>query len=189
MFEGDKMLERIVPFAHKIIKEYISTDGTVIDMTAGNGKDTLFLASLAEHVYAFDIQVEAIKNTNRLLLVSKVNNVTTIHDNHINVANYVKEKVQCVVFNLGYLPKGNPSITTTATTTLVALQNVLPLMKKNSIISITLYIGHENGLLESNCIKEYVSKLPSHMYSVLQYSTLNKNNAPYNIFIEKIGEE
>ncbi len=40
---------------------------TVVDATVGNGNDTLLLARLASFVYGFDIQKEAINNTDSLL--------------------------------------------------------------------------------------------------------------------------
>lgn len=182
------MLERIIPFAHKKISEYVTENDIAVDMTAGNGNDTLYLSSIAKHVYAFDIQENAIATSKSLLDKHHVSNVSLIHDSHINVSQYVKDSVSVAVFNLGYLPNGDKSITTTASTTLQALDALLPLMKKQSLISITIYIGHEQGIVESNMVKEYAMNLPSNQYNVLLYSMLNKNNAPYNIFIEKIGE-
>jgi len=188
MFEGDYMLERILPFAHNKINEYTSKDDIVIDMTAGNGNDTLFLASLSKKVYAFDIQKEAISNTKKLLEENNVTNVELICDSHCNVQKYVSEKIQCAVFNLGHRPNGNPAITTVASTTISALKSLFPLMKVNSLISIVVYVGHQNGETESTQLYEYVSTLPSKTFDVGLYSTLNKKNAPYNILIEKIGE-
>ena len=188
MFEGDIMLKRIIPFAHSKIKEYLSKDDIAVDMTAGNGNDTLLLATLAKHVYSFDIQENAIANTRKLLEKNEQHNITTILDSHENVGKYVKEPIKCAVYNLGYLPKGDKTITTTASSTLKSLDNLLPLIKKNGLISITVYIGHDEGSVESDYVKEYVSKLPSNKYNVLLYSNMNKNNAPYNIFIEKIGD-
>lgn len=188
MFEGDNMIERITLFAHKNIEDFITKEDIAVDMTAGNGSDTLFLASLCKHVYAFDIQENAICNTKRLLESVGISNVTTILDSHVNVNKHVSEKVRCAVFNLGYLPKSDKIITTTGKTTLQAINNILPLMMKNSLISITVYTGHKEGYEESILLKEFVSTLPSNTYNVLQYSNLIKKNSPYNILIEKIGE-
>lgn len=44
---------------HEWIKAFTPID-TVVDMTAGNGYDTLFLAQHAKHVIAIDIQEDAI---------------------------------------------------------------------------------------------------------------------------------
>ena len=188
MFEGDIMLKRIIPFAHSKIKEYLTENDIAVDMTAGNGNDTLFLAKLCRHVYSFDVQNDAIKNTRRLLEENNIDNVTLILDSHENIDNHITESIQCAVYNLGYLPSGDKSITTTASSTLKSLDKLLPLMKKNSLVSITVYVGHKEGSLESKQVEDYASKLPSNKFNVLLYSNLNKRNAPYNIFIEKIGD-
>ena len=56
--------------SHDIIKKVVAEGDIVIDATAGNGHDTVMLASLVGEkgkVYAFDIQEVAIRNTeNRL---------------------------------------------------------------------------------------------------------------------------
>ena len=58
-------LERILPFARTLIQQHVSDDSIVIDATCGNGNDTHFLAQQVPNgnVYAFDIQDEAIKQT------------------------------------------------------------------------------------------------------------------------------
>ena len=129
-----------------------------------------------------------ISNTKKLLEENNVTNVELICDSHCNVQKYVSEKIQCAVFNLGHRPNGNPAITTVASTTISALKSLFPLMKVNSLISIVVYVGHQNGETESTQLYEYVSTLPSKTFDVGLYSTLNKKNAPYNILIEKIGE-
>ena len=89
-------------FIHKYIKPLVSKDDICVDMTLGNGNDTLFLSSLAKKVIGFDIAIEAINNSKEKL--KDVDNVILINDNHINVNSYVKEKVKLFIFNLGYLP-------------------------------------------------------------------------------------
>ena len=185
---GDDMLERIIPFAHSKVKEHINIDDIVVDMTAGNGNDTLFLASLCKHVYSFDIQANAISNTKNILSRNGLDNVTLIQDSHVYVSKYVKDQISCAIFNLGYLPRGDKSITTKGESTLKALDNLFPLLKPNGLVSITVYVGHPEGNKESELLEEYVSALPSNKFNVLLYKNLNKKNAPYNIFIEKIGE-
>lgn len=183
------MLDRIIPFAHKKVLEYINSDSICVDMTCGNGNDTLFLAKNSKFVYAFDIQEVAINNTRTLLQENKLENVDLIHESHSYVTDYVAEDVSVAMFNLGYLPQGDENIYTTGSSTIYALQRLLPLMSCKSLISITVYTGHENGFKESLELEEFVKTLSSKYYNVLRYSFLNKKNSPYNIFIEKLGEE
>ncbi|NLC10803.1 MAG: methyltransferase domain-containing protein, partial [Firmicutes bacterium] len=60
------MLPNAVKMAHRLIGEVIEDGDIVVDATAGNGHDTLFLARKVGPkgmVYAFDIKEEAILST------------------------------------------------------------------------------------------------------------------------------
>jgi tRNA G37 N-methylase Trm5 len=179
------MIKKVIPFVHSIVKENITENDCVIDMTMGNGNDTLFLSQLSKKVYAFDIQEEAIKATEKLLDKNKVNNVVLVHDSHINVLNYINEQVSIVVFNLGYLPGGDKSISTTYKDTIKAIENVLSILKQNGFIILTVYPGHKEGKIESDHLLDYVHSFSSKDYNVITYQFINKNNSPYNIIIEK----
>lgn len=50
-------------FVHKYLKGLITNKHIAVDMTCGNGNDTLFLAQHAGFVYAIDISQEAITKT------------------------------------------------------------------------------------------------------------------------------
>ena len=89
-------------FVHKYLKSLINDENICVDMTAGNGNDTLFLSNSAKKVYAFDISNITIKNTKEK--VKNKNNVILIHDNHANIDSYVNEDIDCAIYNLGYLP-------------------------------------------------------------------------------------
>ena len=59
-------LLRVLPFAKYLLSETIVPGETVVDATAGNGNDTLFLAEYVGengHVFAFDIQQAALEST------------------------------------------------------------------------------------------------------------------------------
>ena len=82
-------MKKILEYAHELLQSYVTKEDITVDMTAGNGHDTLFLAQISKYVYAFDIQEEAIKNTNKLLQEHNITNVKLIHDSHIFVNKYV----------------------------------------------------------------------------------------------------
>ena len=111
-------IERILPFSKSLIDSHVCESSIVIDATCGNGNDTLYLAEKVTNgfVYGFDIQKEAIDNTQ--LKVSDFNNVSLIQDSHENVKQHVLERhlnlIDCAIFNLGYLPKGDKSIVSKA---------------------------------------------------------------------------
>ena len=107
------------------ISQYLKNGDTAVDATCGNGHDTLALAKMgAGKIYAFDVQETALKNTERLLTEENIslNNIHLILDSHANMCNYIKEIVQVIVFNLGYLPSADKSITTSASSTIDAIQ-------------------------------------------------------------------
>jgi len=58
---------RPLEMAHDFLREVITDQDTVVDATMGNGHDTLFLAKLAKEVYAFDIQEQALVQTQKRL--------------------------------------------------------------------------------------------------------------------------
>ena len=76
-------LERILPFSKHLLERALSPGDVAIDGTAGNGHDTLFLAELVGetgHVYSFDVQKEAIINTQHKLEAANLTQVSLIHD-------------------------------------------------------------------------------------------------------------
>ena len=48
-------MKKAIEFAHDVLINKISTQDIFVDMTMGNGNDTLFLCKIAKFVYAFDI--------------------------------------------------------------------------------------------------------------------------------------
>ncbi len=179
------MLKRIIPFAHSTITQYITKDDFVIDATCGNGHDTLFLSKLAKHVYSFDIQEHALKNTKTLLDENQIGNVTLIHNSHDRF-DLVDVKPKVIMYNLGYLPGSDKSITTTHTTTISSIKKGLEILLVKGLISLTVYEGHPAGRIEGNEIQKFIQNLPPKDFNVILYITGNKKNSPYNIFIEKL---
>lgn len=186
----EKYLINATHLAKTILNNAISIGDIVIDATVGNGHDTEYLANRVGKkgkVYGFDIQELAINNTkDKLEKIGLSKSVNLILDGHENMDLYIKEDISCAVFNLGYLPKGDHSLTTKPKTTVLAIEKALRILKKNGVISITMYTGHEGGIDEKNCVEEYVSSLDQNYFSVLKCDFINqKNNPPQLILIEK----
>lgn len=61
----DYSMTSILDVAKQFITQLVPRDGVAVDFTMGNGHDTFFLSQWLEegHVYAFDIQEEAVKST------------------------------------------------------------------------------------------------------------------------------
>lgn len=168
----------MVEYVHQRILSY--NGEIVVDFTMGNGNDTLFLANHFSHVYAFDIQEEAlIKSQDKL---KKHDNVTYILDNHKNMEYYL-DQFDIGIFNLGYLPKSSSHITTHLSSSQKAITKAIELM--NKVLFIVVYPGHTEGKKESEWINQYVAHLDNHAFNVSRFQMLNKNHPPYVIEIEK----
>lgn len=125
---GRKGCERMgyntLTFAHDFIKRYVKPGDFCMDATAGRGRDTALLCSLvgAEgRVLAFDVQESAIAQTKQLLHTQNLS-AEVILDSHANLEQYAApESVDCIVFNFGRLPGGNPDIFTTEQSSIKAI--------------------------------------------------------------------
>ena len=100
---------------HEFLRRTVKPGDFCIDATAGKGRDTALLCRLtgdAGRVLAFDIQEAAVAQTKALLAAEGLT-AEVIRDSHANMERYaVAETVDCVVFNFGRLPGGDPSIFT-----------------------------------------------------------------------------
>ena len=174
-------------------KQFLSAhikDGiTAVDFTMGNGHDTLFLSkAIGENgkLYAFDIQDAALENTRARLEENNCPcNYSLIKASHSLVKEYVKEKIDVGVFNLGYLPGGDKSITTLRETTLPAVDAALDLLNDDGIILIAIYPGHAEGEIEGKLLTERLSTLDRKQICVSRFTILNSPTSPYFIAIEK----
>jgi methylase of polypeptide subunit release factors len=176
----------------KRIMTYTIKEGQIaIDCTVGNGNDTLFLASLVGEngrVYGFDIQNQAIDIAReKLSKAGFAKRVILIKDGHENIDKYIFDKVDFIVYNLGYLPSGDKSIKTTTFTTLKSLKKSLALLKSSGLLLITCYIGHEGGQEEKEAVEDLLISLNQKEYNVLQFNFINqKHNPPILYGVEKL---
>lgn len=181
------MLQRVLPFSKELLKQVVTPGDLAIDATAGNGHDTLFLAELTSpsgRVVAFDIQEAAIESTRER--VKEHSHVELVLGSHAELDRYVDRPVSAVMFNLGYLPKGDHSIITRPDSTLEAIRKSLKLLKTGGLVLLVIYYGHEGGIEEKDAVLEFVSGLPQKEHDVLRYGFINQQNSPpFLIAIEK----
>lgn len=150
--------------AHRIASQYISRGDIVIDATAGNGFDTLFLAQTVGEVgcvYAIDIQPSAIEIVQRKTIDAGVaNQVRIVQQSHSKLLQIVDAShagcVSAILFNLGYLPFGDKSLVTTPETTLPALDASLQLLKSGGLLSVLVYAGHLGGETEATAVQNWI---------------------------------
>ena len=110
--------------AHDFLRRQVKPGAVCIDATAGRGRDTALLCRLAGpagRVLAFDIQADAVRQTRKLLEQEGLT-AEVIQDSHANMEQYAApETVDCIVFNFGRLPGGDPHIFTVAESSIAAI--------------------------------------------------------------------
>ncbi len=171
-----------------LITPHIKPGGTVVDFTMGNGHDTLWLSRQVGdegRVYAFDIQQQALDNTAARLAEHGCTNVTLIKDSHSNVKDYVKEPICAGLFNLGYLPGGDRSITTLRQTTLPAIRAAIDLLEAGGGLLIAVYPGHAEGTAEGIEVTELLSGYDRRQMSCTQVRLVNSPTSPFFFLVEK----
>ena len=177
-------------FARQLIEGRLKNGGRALDGTAGNGRDTLFLAQLAGgsgKVWAFDIQAQALSNTAGLLREHGVEGqVELIAASHADLADYVREPLDAAMFNFGYLPGGDKTVTTTADSSVRAMQATAALLAEGGLLTAVVYSAHRAGRAEPAAIKQWAPALPQEQYQVLHYRFTNQRNHPPQLLaIEK----
>ena len=180
---------QITQWCAHFITDQVQPGDICIDATMGNGNDTILLSSLCKetgHVYAFDIQEQALAHTRqRLLDADAPQNYTLLLESHTNMDHYVQpESVSCIVFNLGYLPGGDHTKATQASSSIEALTRSLSLLKKGGLISLCIYSGGDSGFEERDAVLSWLKNLDSHKYLVIRSDYYNRpNNPPIPVLI------
>jgi len=166
-----KELSKSVEYSHKLINKIANKEKVAIDATLGNGHDSLFLSPLFRQVYSFDIQDLAIKRSKEKL--RDYNNVTIIHDSHSNLDKYINDKVDLVLFNLGFLPGSDKKIATNSYTTIQAIAKSYKLLNDDGKIIIIGYSRHLGGKKEIKDIEQYlIDNKHKYIKEIFEYEIL-----------------
>ncbi len=150
--------------AHRIASDYLTQGAIVIDATAGNGHDTLFLSEGVGStglVYAIDIQQQAIETVrNKLSTAGLLARVRLVLGDHAALATYIDPNhigsVRVAIFNLGYLPLGDKSKVTQPTTTIAGLDGAARMLGPGGLLSILAYRGHVGGDEEADAVRTWI---------------------------------
>ena len=174
---------------HDFLKAHVRPGSFCIDATAGKGRDTALLCRLSGEggrVLAFDIQPDAVRQT-RELLAREGLQAEVILDSHANMERYAAaSSADCVVFNFGRLPGGDPHIVTLAESSVQAIDAGLRLLKAGGVMAIALYYGKENGYEERDAVLAHLKTLDDRAYSVLACDWRNRRgDPPMPIFVWK----
>lgn len=150
-----------ITFAHALWKTWLTPTDRVVDATCGTGQDTLVLAQLAAHVEGFDLQEKAIEKTRVRLTESHLLDRVTLHNRcHSLLERYVLPPVRLIVYNFGYLPGGDKTVTTCKASSLASIQAATRLVGTRGALSLMLYPGHAAGRVEAEALIEWANSLP-----------------------------
>lgn len=173
---------QITEYCHRFLEMHLRPGDVCVDATAGNGNDTEFLCRICGEngrVYAFDIQAEAIANTEeRLKRCGLEKRAVLIRDGHERMGEYVKESVSAIIFNFGYLPGMDHSIATKPNTSVRAIEEGLKLLQPDGVMSLCIYSGRDSGYEERDAILSYLKELDMKRWLVILNQYYNRRNDP-----------
>jgi SAM-dependent methyltransferase len=186
-------LRDIQGLVRTFLQQVILPGDSVLDATAGRGRDTLFLAECVGptgKVYALDIQEQALTETRLLLRDKGVADRVIMHClDHARCREVIPERLRAVIFNLGYLPGGNHRIVTTKESTVKGIEEALLLLQVGGLVMLTVYRGHPGAEEEVCGLENFLTFLPKRDYSVLEGRYLNQGEKnPYWVMVQKNRE-
>eukprot|EP00884_Botryococcus_braunii_P007729 jgi/Botrbrau1/16958/Bobra.49_2s0021.1 len=178
---------RLTAVAHALWGQFVRAGDRVVDATAGNGADALFLARAvgpSGHLTIIDIQEDAVRSTRSVLEDSDegqrglLPSLSFVVGCHSRLEEHVQEAT-LVCFNLGYLPGwGRKGLVTRADTTLAALQAVSRVLRPGGIISVLAYHTHPGGEEEYEAVKDFMAGLPTSHWTTFEQRLVNRPAAP-----------
>ena len=164
---------RLTEVAHQIVGSRLQPGDFAVDATAGNGRDTLFLANCVGpegRVAAFDIQKAALERTSDSLRRSGIGNVTLVQRDHADLADALPREMcgslGAVMFNLGYLPGGDHAIVTKPASTIQAMRSALNELRTGGVLTVVAYPGHGGGAAETAAVEGLVRELAEENWEV-----------------------
>lgn len=179
--------------AHERWKDQFKPNTTVIDATAGNGHDALFIAqSLLEkpdtELICIDIQKKAIESTReRLSKLPPFQNskIVYVHGSHCQLPKPLFP-IRLITYNLGYLPGSDKILTTQVESTLKSFKSALSALCIGGMISLTIYPGHEEGQKELETLTPLLRGLDNAFFSVEKPLNPSSSKAPQLFIITRI---
>ncbi len=197
--------------AHRAWRDHLQPGDHVIDATCGNGQDLIALLCEVQpesgldsnneqalvhgstprpKVFAYDIQARALHNAQyrcqEALSPQQYLSIEWILRCHSDLgANEENHSISLIVYNLGYLPGGDKSLTTRMDTTLRSLYKAEKILRSGGAISVMCYPGHEEGYPEWRAIRQWAMHLPSKLWSICEHRWLNRQRSPVWIWLKK----
>lgn len=137
-----------------------------------------------------DIQPQAIALTQELL--EKSLDTEQLERTHFYCQSHAafpplafEKPIRLIVYNLGYLPKGNKNLTTLTSSTLQSLEQAKNCVAPGGVISITCYPGHAEGALEEQALLKELALFCPREWNICFHRFLNRNASPSVLLIQK----
>lgn len=168
--------------------------GCVVDATAGNGHDSLYLCQQTKpecRVWAFDVQTAAVAACGKLLAQHGfTEKARLIQADHALLREIVQGPVDAAIFNLGYLPGHNHAVTTRLESLTPALDALRELLAPGGRIALVAYPGHPPGRLEMEFLEEYLPRWSQQLFTITRLNFINQKNYPAILYsIGKTGRK
>jgi len=176
--------------AHRLLMELVTAGDIVMDATAGNGHDTLFLAERVGEtgkVIAFDVQEKAIASTRARVEAAGYGGVVEVFQkSHALMEEHAEPgSVAAVMFNLGYLP-GTGHAFATGPDTIAALEISARLIRQGGALSVVCYPGHRRGNDEASLVEAWMTQLADDQWKVVKHSLIGAlSPVPFLLFAVK----
>lgn len=178
-------LPSAVEWSHHFLKQAVTPGDWVVDATAGNGHDTLFLARLvgdSGRVFAFDVQDQAVGAARERLQAAGVADWCDVHHaGHERMKELLPGeaggRLAAVVFNLGYLPRSDDkSVMTLPETSLSAIDQARDLISAGGMLVVVTYPGHAGGDEEAAQVAAHLAALDHAEWNVQHIRCANRTS-------------
>lgn len=196
-------LSQVVNWSHRLLGEVLGAGDFAIDLTAGNGYDTLMLAQAVGptgRVLALDLQNQALEKSAECLrqqgffasrpdvpVIPLPLGVSLAQASHADLSVWCDRPPQAIIANLGYLPGGDKNLVTKPDSTLMALHAGCDLLAPGGRIAVVVYTGHPGGRSEAGAVEGFFAKLDERKFEVLRLEVVNRPQAPFLLTAGKLN--
>ncbi len=199
-----QVLTKVVKWGQELLSEVVQPGDLVVDLTAGNGQDTLELFRLVGQtgqVIGFDIQTQALLATRDRMVSAGAQVRLHQHDiqplpseagidllamSHTEIARVLPAAPKGVIANLGYLPGGQQELVTRPESTVSALDQACSLLLAGGRLAVVVYPGHPGGAEEGIAVTDFFTALDPVTFQVIQLTVSNRPQSPFLFVAEKI---
>ena len=87
-------------------------------------------------------------------------------------------EASCIMFNFGYLPGGDHTISTKPETSVMAVDAGLRILKPGGLMCLCIYSGKDTGYEEKRALLTHLKTLDQRQYLVIVSEYYNRKNDP-----------